>query len=213
MTTPLATIRIVNNALHRLGQSTISDLSELAPAQDLYPELRDKLLTWIPWSFATVRQALARLEAAPASEFLYQYALPTNPYCLRTLDIQCQAREYQRELYVDASDPENPVQVVLTDAESVVLKYVARVSEHVWMPLATDTLSLWLAVDLCEAITGKSSLREALAQELDAQLKRLEAVDGHQDSPKLFRQNSTYLEARYRGRYAPRSILATEEPL
>jgi hypothetical protein len=213
MTTSLAIIRIVNNALHRLGQGTITDLSELAPAQDLYPDVRDKLLTWVPWTFATTRQALSRLQAAPASEFSYQYALPTQPYCLRTLDIQCQARDYQREVYVDAADPEQATQVILTDAESVVLKFVARVSEHVWMPLATDTLSLWLAVDMCEAITGKTSLRESLAQELDAQLKRLEAVDGHQDSPKVFRQNSTYLLARYRGRYVPHTVTATEEPL
>jgi hypothetical protein len=213
MTTPLATIRIVNNALHRLGQSPITDLSELAPAQDLYPELRDKLLTWIPWTFATVRQALARLEATPASEFLYQYALPTLPYPLRVLDIQCASYDYQREVYVDPADPDQATQVIVTNAESVVLKYIARVSEHVWMPLATDTLSLWLAVDLCEAVTGKTSLRESLAQELDAQLKRLEAVDGHQDSPKVFRQNNTYVAARYRGRYAPRTITAEEEPL
>jgi hypothetical protein len=213
MTSSLASVRIVNNALHRLGQSPITDLSELAPAQDLYPDIRDKLLTWVPWTFATTRQPLARLEAAPASEFLYQYALPTSPLCLRTLDVQMPSIDFQKEVYIDPADPEQVTQVILTDAESVVLKFIARVSEHVWLPLATDTLSLWLAVDLCEAITGKTSLRESLAQELDAQLKRLEAVDGHQDSPKVWRQNSSYLTARYRGRYAPRTILATEEPL
>jgi hypothetical protein len=213
MTSSLASVRIVNNALHRLGQSPLTDLSELAPAQDLYPDIRDKLLTWVPWTFATTRQALARLEAQPASEFLYQYAIPTSPFCLRTLDVQMPSIDFQKEVYIDPADPDQVTQVILTDAESVVLKYIARVSEHVWLPLATDTLSLWLAVDLCETVTGKTSLRESLAQELDAQLKRLEAVDGHQDSPRVWRQNSSYLSARYRGRYAPRSILATEEPL
>lgn len=196
----MADIDICNLALMRLGQEAITSLTEGTNAAQacavLYPSTRDKVLAWSLWPFATTRQTLARLSAVPASQYRYFYAMPTIPYPLRILDIDTASAAYQREIWVDPTNPVNQVPVLLTDATAVIVKYIARTNEGVWSPLFVDTLSLWLAIDLAPAITGKASLRESLQKELDLQLRKLEAEAGHQDEPRRVRENTAYLEVR-----------------
>lgn len=195
----LAVTNIVNGALVRLGHEPITQLSENPAMAHLYPLVRDTLLTWTRWTFATTRQALTRLSAAPASEFDYQYALPSDPYVLRTLDIDAKGRRFQKEVYIPVATPTQQQAVILTDADAVVLQYIARVSEAVFPPMFADTLSLWLAMDGAQAITGRSSLRELLQQQLTIQLDRFETIDAHQDSPREIAFNTNYLDVRQRG--------------
>lgn len=187
---------LVNAALTHLGQSHLTGLSEHAGAQVMYPLVRDKLLSWARWRFATTRQLLARLSVAPASEYAYQYALPTQPYCLRILDVDCASYPYAREVYIDPLTPEVAQGVILTDASSVVLRYIARVSEAVWPPLVADTCALWLACAISQEVTGRAALRAQLFAELQAQLSRAILLEGHQDTPRRLTLNETYLVAR-----------------
>jgi hypothetical protein len=196
----MADIDICNLALIRLGQEPITSLTEgtnqAQACNLLYPSTRDKVLSWTLWPFATTRQQLSRLTATPASDYAYFYAMPTIPYPLRIVDIDTASLAYQREIWIDPTNPFNQIPVLLTDATAVIVKYIARTSEGVWSPLFVDTLSLWLALDLAPAVTGKQSLRDTLQKELDLQLRKLEAEAGHQDEPRRVRENTAYLEVR-----------------
>lgn len=189
-------ISLVNVALTHLGEPAITDITESPPCDIMYPVVRDRLLSWYRWSFATTRKQLSRLSAAPVSGYDYQYSLAVQPHLLRVLDIDTRGRPYEREVFVDDLTPANQTPVLLTDASSVVVQYIARVSEAVWSRAAWDVAALWLATSVSSAISGKASLRSQLFTELTVALDRAMLIDGGQDTPRRLTLNDTYIAAR-----------------
>jgi hypothetical protein len=189
-------IHIANSALYRLGEQPITSFDQLTPTSDLcrelYPDVRDTLLSWQAWPFATVRQALTRLGVTPPSDFQFYYALPTLPAVLRVIDIDLTVRriDYQREVYVNPNDPNDQQSVIATDVSSVVMRYVGRTSEGVWSPLFVATMAVWLAASMAPSISGKASLRQTLLMELyggkgvPGLLDQLRTIAGYEDSPR-----------------------------
>ena len=87
-------VSICSNALRKLGDDPITSLTEDTERARLcnafYESSRDSLLRSHPWNFAITRATLAKLSSTPAYGFAYQYALPTDPYCLRVLEMEYQ---------------------------------------------------------------------------------------------------------------------------
>ena len=191
-----AVLTIFNLALGHVGNPAVTTASASPVCQLFYPFVRDKLLSWSPWTFATTRQRLAKLDDAPASDFLIQYRIPTDPFPLRLLDIDTRGLMYKREVYIDPLTPQTQTPVILTDADPVVLKYIARVSESVWHPLFVDTCALWLGLAITQRTSGKTALRAQIFAELQLQLARTQDVDGHQDSPNIAHLNESYIAVR-----------------
>lgn len=189
-------IHIVNSALYRLGKSPITSFdegtSQAGLARELYPDVRDTLLSWQAWPFATVRQSLSRLVAVPPSDYSYYYALPSIPAVLRVVDIDLTSRhiEYQREVYVNPEEPADQKAVIATDCEAVIMRYVGRTVEGIWSPLFIATMAVWLAASMAPSISGKASLRQTLLFELYGNgkeaglLAKLRDIVGYEDSPR-----------------------------
>lgn len=201
---PYASVDVCNAALLRLGASPITNFTEGSATADacarLYPLTRDALLTLQPWPWATLRQSLSRLALTPPSDWLYYYALPTDPACLRVLDLALAdyATEYHRELALErqADGTTRTYDVIATDATSVVVRYIGAVSEAHFPALFAEVLSLRLAVTLCGTVTGKASLQKELAVELAGLLTKLAQVAGGEDSPAAVAFPTAYLSAR-----------------
>lgn len=203
-----AIIHLCNSALYRIGEEPISALDEgTVPANvcaALYADCADTLLTWQTWPFATVRQSLARLEYAPPSDYAYYYALPSQPRCLRIIDINLDhaGYGYQRELAIHPTDPNDQREAIATDAPAVVLRYIGRTLEGTWAPLFTQAVIVYLAQAICPSITGKASLKQSLLLELYGQgrepglLEKLRQVIGHEDSPRQMPLPTSYLDVR-----------------
>ena len=85
-------VSICANALRRLGDDPITSLTDDTERARLcnafYTDARDAVLRSHPWNFAITRTSLAKLSDAPAYGFNYQYSLPTDPYCLRVLEME-----------------------------------------------------------------------------------------------------------------------------
>lgn len=205
---------ICNLALLRLGQKPITQIAESPQCAAFYPLVRDVALSWSKWTFAMVRHRLARLEEMPASDFRYYYALPTQPFCLRVVDMgmhQSQSHAntiaagfrpfrsdipYQREVFVLPQAPEVQRSVIATNADAVILRYIARTNESVWMPLFDEVVMLWLAKSIGQSITGRAALVQGLQQELLLTVDRAITVDGHQDTPDELVWDTLYLDVR-----------------
>lgn len=212
-----APIDLINLALLRLGENAVTDVRESPAAEAFYPLVRDVALSWAPWTFATLRTRLARLDVPPASDYAYQYLLPTDPYCLRVRDIgglrgthtdwwgwQPQPRAgpgghaaYQREVYVLPNAPFVQHAVIVTNADAVVLKYSGRTNEGVWPPLFQHVVMLWLAKSLAQTLTGRANLATMLQQELLVTVDRCVTVDGHQDTADTLDWDGLYLDVRH----------------
>jgi hypothetical protein len=203
-----ASIHLINSALYRLGEEPITSTSQGTPKADLalelYPDVRDTLLSWQAWPFATIRQSLVRLSVTPPSDYAYYYALPSIPAVIRVIDIDVANRAipYQREVYVHPSDPTQQQNVIATDATSVIMRYVGRTAEGLWSPLFIATMAVWLAASMAPSISGKASLRQTLLQELygagrePGMLAKLRDIAGYEDDPRPLPYPTTYLDAR-----------------
>lgn len=205
----LAPTDIANLALLRLGEKPITQLEENPACAAFYPLVRDVALSWCKWTFAMVRQRLPRLDDTPASDFRYYYVLPTQPYCLRVVDVGMHNTNqttglrpfrsdvpYQREVYVPPTMPDVQRMVIATDAEEVTMRYIGRTGEHVWMPIFHEVVALWLAKSICQHITGRAALTENLQKELLIVVDRAVTIDGHQDTPDEFVWDTLYMDVR-----------------
>ncbi|MBI5164416.1 MAG: hypothetical protein HY985_11000, partial [Magnetospirillum sp.] len=76
----LSAIALCSRALLKLGAGTIASFdegtAESEVSANLYPPLRDALLSSHPWNFATGQVGLPRLVAEPVADFAYAYQLP-----------------------------------------------------------------------------------------------------------------------------------------
>ena len=76
----LTALILCSRALLKLGAQTIASFdegtAEAEVAANLYPAVRDALLSAHPWSFATGQAALVRLDATPAADFRHAFQLP-----------------------------------------------------------------------------------------------------------------------------------------
>jgi hypothetical protein len=189
-------IHICNSALYRLGEEPIASFAEGTPKADLckeiYPDVRDTLLSWQAWPFATVRQSLSRLAASPLSDYSYYYQLPVDPAVLRVIDIDLTSRQidYQREVYVNPANPAEQRAVIATNVTSVVMRYVGRTVEGIWSPLFVATMAVWLAASMEPSISRKPTMRATLLEELYGKgrepglLAKLRDITGYEDSPR-----------------------------
>jgi hypothetical protein len=156
---------IANQALSRLGQSLVSDLSENSPSAIVcrthYEAVRDSLLRQHPWNFAVARAQLTESDTAPAFGWDHQYALPAD--CLRILTLN------GVQAAMCASDFETESGYLLTDAVEAKITYVRRVVDpSLFDPIFVEVFVHRLGGAIAVALTGSEQKRnelEALASE------------------------------------------------
>jgi len=174
-------VDIANYALALLGQDPITDLTEDSKAARTlnlrFDSVRDAVLRGHPWNFAVQRDSRAALATAPAWGWTYAYNLPSD--FLRLLDFNPETRDpYELE----TQDGER---VLLTDASSCDIKYIARVTDTtLYDSLFIEALAARLAWASCVAITGSAELLAKLKQDYEDKLGEARSIDG-QENPSV----------------------------
>ncbi len=168
-------IEICNNALVLLRADPIMDITEnndrAVGCKQFYQLTVDSVLRSFPWNCAIESQQLVREVATPLFKFAYQYLLPTDPYCLRVLEIEDQDvntvfKIRRRKLF--------------TDEDSVKINYIARVDPGEFDSLLTQTISAKLASFLCHAITGKANFFDAMMKLYQYCLDEAKSIDSQE---------------------------------
>lgn len=152
-------IQICNQALYRLGEPPLTLLTDNTKSaiacNNSYEQARDEVLEENDWYAARVRASLSADVTAPTWGWEYRYALPTNPYCLKVLEVE--------------DDPKYAVEgrYLLCDTEDGInILYTGRIVNPTGIPpLLAKAISWRLALIVCRAIVQSSSMQEALTQE------------------------------------------------
>lgn len=174
----LSAIALCSRALLKLGAGTIASFdegtAEAEIAGNLYPSLRDALLSAHPWSFATAQASLPKLAAEPVADYACAYQLPAD--FLRALSAGLSGRgrgiDYriaERRLHADASD--------------VVLTYIFRPDELDFPPFFDQALIARLAAEFCIPLTESTSRSDSLHKLAENEFRRAKMIDSQQDSP------------------------------
>jgi len=197
-------VDIANYALNTLGATNIVSLDENSkPARLInqrYGAVRDYVFRSHPWNCLLRRAELAQETETPAFGYTYQYALPTNPYCLRVLEFSNGSMSYPQDNMF--SNTGGPVFVIegrklLTDEGTAKIKYVARVTDPQEYDVGLiEALSARLAMEICYAITGSTSMVQITAAMYDDKIKEARFTDGTEGAPQKL-EASDFIEARF----------------
>tara|TARA_R100001086_G_scaffold143059_1_gene75267 strand:+ start:62 stop:640 length:579 start_codon:yes stop_codon:yes gene_type:complete len=172
-------VSICANALRRLGDDPIVSLTDDTERARLcnafYSEARDDVLRSHPWNFAITRQQLSQLSATPLYQYSYQYALPTDPFCLRVLEMEYSDYVFKIEHLAGTG------RVLLTDEGTAKIIYIARITDTAQFDsLFIDTLTAKMSVDLAYPITGSVQLQQSMQKLFESKLREARSVDGQE---------------------------------
>lgn len=177
----ISSIALCSRALLKLGADTITSFdegtAEAEVAANLYPSIRDALLSAHPWSFATGQVTLAALAAQPLADFDHACQLPAD--FLRALSAGADGRGrgldyriHERRLY--------------TNVEPVVLTYIFRPDETAFPPFFDQMVIARLAAEFCIPLTESTSRAESLHRLAEKEFARAKSIDSQQDRPERF---------------------------
>lgn len=189
-------VSVANQALAELGSSLITSFGDGTSISTLcatlYPEARDATLSMHPFNFAHVLTTLARSADAPAWKWLYQYPLPTDPYCLVVREVDPEGSTW--EVGLDQLGH----RVLFSDETAVSIGYTSRVEDlNLWQPLALQVLVQVLASRLAKPITGQNSTAEYHAKLAFSLLPQAQKTDGQEAYPRFARISTALAQARH----------------
>jgi len=185
-------VEICSNALLLLGAKPIASFQEVSDAAricaNIYPLAKRDILRKHNWNCATKRVVLSPETTAPAFDWSYQFARPSD--WLRTIQVGYQGQELE---YVIEGVR------LLANTNVLPLVYVAEVTEGEWDSLLTQVMVKRMEMDLAYPITKSTSLRDSLKQEFYAAgvgvLAQAKTIDGQENPPESW-NDSPFLQVR-----------------
>tara|TARA_Y100001973_G_C5141980_1_gene303425 strand:+ start:389 stop:979 length:591 start_codon:yes stop_codon:yes gene_type:complete len=170
-------VDLCNAALNQLGANTITALTdETKPAKlcnQRFTFVRDAVMRAHPWNCLISRVTLSAESSAPAFGFDKQYVLPTDPFCLRVLNLSSLDLVYRVE-----------GRKILTNESTLNLVYVGRdVDPNNYDTLLTESIIAHLSADLAYPLVGSSSLQTQFYNLYQEKLKEARFVDATEGTP------------------------------
>lgn len=174
----LSPIDLCSRALLRVGANGINSFFdgtiEAEIAANLYPSVRDALISSHPWNFATKQVELARLAKTPTADYDSAFPLPAD--CLRVIAAGTNGRGSGLEYKISGRE-------LLANEDSIVLTYVSRAPESLSPPFFDYLLITFLAAEFCIPLTESTSRWEALRKVADLELRRARLIDAQEETP------------------------------
>ena len=169
-------VDICNSALNQIGASNIISLTEDSKAARIcnqrFEFVRDSVFRAHPWNCLTTRASISPDADTPAFEFSQQFTLPTDPFCLRVLQLSDTDILYKIE-----------GRKLLCNESTIEMIYIGRVTDpNQYDMLLTETIAAALAADLAYALVGSSALTSNMYSLYTNKLTEARFVDATEDN-------------------------------
>lgn len=164
----LTETQIANIALRRVGANTITSFNdgsnEAQTVNDLFPLIRDEMLSEHTWRFSKKQVELAQNAIKGLQYgFLYSYALPQD--CLYVLNMEDDAA-YSVMLTTDPADSSKSIKSLVTDEATAKITYRSQVTNTgLWDAYFTSAVVKRLAMELATSLAHSVVLAGELAEE------------------------------------------------
>lgn len=175
-------VQICNMALGRIGQATISSLSEQSEEATqcnlFYGPMRDHVLREYPWNFATRRAALATLSVTAPPDWDYVYAYPAD--CLQARVIMPTVRGQASPPFSIGSTSDGK-RVIYADTAEAYLIYTAKVTDpNLFDWSFINALAYRLAAEIVMPLTKDQPLWQAMMNGYSSSLSAATASDAQE---------------------------------
>lgn len=186
-------VDICNQALSMLGDATIASLTDSSKSAKLcnlqYANSRDAIFRSYPWNCLQRRATLARSVDVPTWGYNYKYQLPTDPYCLRVLNMSEHDDDPDVDWVIEG-------RYILTDSETCNILYVAKITDpNEYDVSLQDVIASKLSADICYALTGSATLTDVMWRSYLATVKQARSIDAQEGNPRILIED-TWLNAR-----------------
>lgn len=172
-------VQICNLALLKFGNITINSLEDnTAQAQackELYPLMRDELMSLHEWNFALARADISpELQATPAFQYDFAYQLPAD--CLRVVELYGTEAKWARE----------GNEFLTNQEEEIFIRYIKKVTTTgAFSQVFVNSLAVRLAGELVAKIKEDKNMRLELLNELERVILpeafRINAIEGNRE--------------------------------
>ena len=171
-------ISIINDALTHLGADRITSLADGTTESQIMAQIYDgsseSVMRAFNWNCLTHRTQLVASTDTPAFQFDYAYPLPTDPYCLRVL-------EMEETNSLDQWKIEG--RSILTDASTCKIRYIGKPASVADIdPLLASTISARLAADASYAIIQSNQAQQQMWALYLSKLDEARTVDNVESS-------------------------------
>ena len=171
-------ISLINDALTHLGADRITSLgdgtTEAAIMAQIYDSAADAVMRAFPWNCLINRTQLVASTTTPAFQYDYQYPLPTDPFCIRVLEMEETTSDDQWKV-----EGRN----VLTDASTCKIRYVGRPADVGDIDgLLASAISARLAADASYALIQSGQAQQQMWALYMAKLDEARTVDNVESS-------------------------------
>ena len=188
-------VAICNTALNRLGANTITSFTENSKEARLcnseYSGIRDQVLRAHPWNCTISRATLAQDSDAPSFGFAYQYTLPTDPYCLRVLDVRTVTGDIKLDHEVQGRE-------LLTEESTVDITYIQRLEDtSLYDPLLYQALVFRMAWKLSFPIMRSHTVMGQMGSMYEAVVREARTIDSQEGTPETI-DTETLTDLRFR---------------
>ena len=169
-------VDICNSALNQIGASNIISLTEDSKAARIcnqrFEFVRDSVFRAHPWNCLTTRASISPDADTPAFESSQQFTLPTDPFCLRVLQLSDTDILYKIE-----------GRKLLCNESTIEMIYIGRVTDpNQYDMLLTEAIAAALAADLAYALVGSSALTSNMYSLYTNKLTEARFVDATEDN-------------------------------
>lgn len=172
-------LALCSRALLKIGAQPVASLeegtAEAEVAANIYPGIRDALLSAHPWSFATGQASLPRLTGVPVADYAHAYQLPAGFLRALSAGNGGRGRGVPYRLHEDR---------LHSDAEPIVLTYIFRPEESSFPPFFAAALVTRLAAEFCIPLTESSTRAELLFRLAESELRASRQADSQQATPR-----------------------------
>ncbi len=175
----LSAIAMCSRALLKIGAASITSFqdgtAESEIAANLYPSVRDSLLSAHPWNFATAQTTLAKMTAQPVADFANAFQLPAD--FLRALSAG--GGPQSRGVVYRLAEKR-----LHSDADAVTLSYIFRADEAIFPAFFDQALIARLAAEFCIPLTDSTTRSEMLFKLAGASFREAKTIDSQQATPR-----------------------------
>jgi hypothetical protein len=176
-------VDICNAALSRIGQATITSLTDgTQPAKlcnTFFDLVARRVMTNGSWTSAIRRVTLAKTTNTPAFGFNNEFQLPVDPKCLKVLNVD---EDIDGALnYAIEGDK------LLTDEGTIKIRYIAELTDSEdYDVMLEEAIEIMLASKLAFRLVGDKQVALELLKEYEVFLANNLAIDNQQGSQQTY---------------------------